>query len=415
MAVSRRADLTYQHNVTNGRHGWLRLTPAYSVKIVDEIIRSHPQSCNIFDPFSGTATTPLCASTLHHPAAAIDINPFLVWFGQAKLATYQKADIYSARKLAGEIIKLLSDNGSRVDMVPAPPLHNIARWWNEHELQFLRKLKYCIDTLATEGSQVWTLLTIAFCRTMIRTSNAAFDHQSMSFKESNPYNLLQLMTTNTDRDSELALLFQQDSEIVLNSATNNPALAANVALGDARNIGKHIHHQYELIITSPPYPNRMSYIRELRPYMYWLGYFNEAREAGELDWQAIGGTWGIATSRLQQWRRSNDTCCPTYLHAILAQIAQAENRHSQLLATYIAKYFEDIWTHLNSMMPVIASGGEVYYIVGNSMFYNILLPVEQIYRDMLLELGLVDVSIEVLRKRNSKKELLEYKVSGHKR
>ena len=29
---------------------------------------------------------------------------------------------------------------------------------------------------------------------------------------------------------------------------------------------------------------------------------NEAKEAGELDWLAIGGTWGIATSRLLSWQ-----------------------------------------------------------------------------------------------------------------
>lgn len=57
----------------------------------------------------------------------------------------------------------------------------------------------------------------------------------------------------------------------------------------------------------------------------------------------------------------------------------------------------------------------MHYIVGNSTFYNVLLPIEQIYRDMLLELGLADVSIKVLRKRNSKKELFEYEVFGRKR
>lgn len=42
--------------------------------------------------------------------------------------------------------------------------------------------------------------------------------------------------------------------------------------------------------TSPHYPNRISYIRELRPYMYWMKFLGEAREAGEMDWKAIGGT-----------------------------------------------------------------------------------------------------------------------------
>ena len=48
----------------------------------------------------------------------------------------------------------------------------------------------------------------------------------------------------------------------------------------------------------------MSYIRELRPYMYWLSYLRDGREAGELDWKAIGGTWGIATSRVGKWSPS---------------------------------------------------------------------------------------------------------------
>lgn len=57
----------------------------------------------------------------------------------------------------------------------------------------------------------------------------------------------------------------------------------------------------------------MSYIRELRPYMYWLGFLNKAKEAGELDWKAIGGTWGIATSRLSCWERSEDSFRPLIL------------------------------------------------------------------------------------------------------
>jgi hypothetical protein len=38
--LRQRADYTHKHNVKTGRHGWLRLTPAYSVKVVEEIISS---------------------------------------------------------------------------------------------------------------------------------------------------------------------------------------------------------------------------------------------------------------------------------------------------------------------------------------------------------------------------------------
>lgn len=34
------ADLTFKLNRHYGRHGWLRLTPAYSVKLVSEILKA---------------------------------------------------------------------------------------------------------------------------------------------------------------------------------------------------------------------------------------------------------------------------------------------------------------------------------------------------------------------------------------
>lgn len=55
-------------------------------------------------------------------------------------------------------------------------------------------------------------------------------------------------------------------------------------------------------------------------------------------------------------------------------------------------------------------GAELHYIVGNSKFYDVLVPTERIYRDMLLEAGARSVQINALRKRNSKKELVEFDV-----
>ena len=37
--IETRSDYTFKYNSKLGRHGWLRLTPAYSVKLVKEIIQ----------------------------------------------------------------------------------------------------------------------------------------------------------------------------------------------------------------------------------------------------------------------------------------------------------------------------------------------------------------------------------------
>ena len=152
----------------------------------------------------------------------------------------------------------------------------------------------------------------------------------------------------------------------------------------------------------------MSYIRELRPYMYWLGYLNEAREAGDMDWEAIGGTWGIATSRLAQWTPNGAAIAHDGFEDIIRHIRQ----ESPLLANYVHKYFSDVSTHFAHLTHLLAPGAKVFYIVGNSKFYDTLVSVEEIYASLMRQHGLSNIRSEPLRKRNSKKELYEFVVAG---
>ena len=59
--MNKTIDLTFKHNTNKGRHGWIRLTPAYSIALVEDILgglSSHEKEY-ILDPFSGTGTTGL--------------------------------------------------------------------------------------------------------------------------------------------------------------------------------------------------------------------------------------------------------------------------------------------------------------------------------------------------------------------
>lgn len=407
LALSQKAELTFKHNTKLGRHGWLRLTPAYSVKIVDEILDRHDDHSPVLEPFSGTGTTALCAAYHGHKAIAVDVNPFLVWFGQAKVAHYDSRALADARKAAHEVTAAAESHGER--SVP-PPIFNIERWWDAPALRQLCALKAAIDRASPPDSPERDLLSIAFCRTMISSSNAAFNHQSMSFKKADQAVRQRSLFS---RETDPVHRFHADVQFVLDSAAMNPAASASVLAGDSRHLGRVIKGEKAgLVITSPPYPNRMSYIRELRPYMYWLGFLKDAREAGELDWSAIGGTWGVATSRLLEWHPDADAFVPKYLPSLLDRVAHADNKNGRLLASYIGKYFEDMWAHLTALSKVVRQGGHIHYIVGNSTFYGVLIPVERIYRDMMLEAGFSKVEIATLRKRNSKKELVEFDVSA---
>ncbi|MBX3248524.1 MAG: hypothetical protein KF901_15210 [Myxococcales bacterium] len=388
LPTSRRDDLTFRGNVSRGRHGWLRLTPAYSVRIVEALLDRF-EGARVFDPFGGSATTPLCAAERGLDAVATELNPFLVWLGRAKLRRHDVRTLRAAEALGTRVA------ATRGAPTPPPPIHRIERWWSPSALDALCRLKAALDRAPAGAAR--DLVTVAFCRSVVALSGARFDHVSMSFGDA------------PDHDERaVRARFAEDLAHVLDGATARPRASATLRRDDARALRTLGDARFDLVITSPPYPNRISYVRELRPYMYWTGHLREAREAGELDWKAIGGTWGVATSRLDRWRPSAPVATP--LAAILPRVFAAHPKNGPLLTRYLERYFEDLDTHLRALRPHVREGGRVAYVVGNSSFYGELVPVESLYAEALERAGFRRATVEVLRKRNSNRALYEYLV-----
>ncbi|MEJ7660559.1 MAG: hypothetical protein WKG07_13560 [Hymenobacter sp.] len=150
-------------------------------------------------------------------------------------------------------------------------------------------MQAAIAQAAPADSPESNLLTIAFCRSLIACSNAAFNHQSMSFKKASTLELI----------PDYAAHFKRDLDFVLQGAQQNPTSQAKVLLQDARHLASLPVEPFDMVITSPPYANRMSYIRELRPYMYWLRMLIESRDAGGIrlacNWWHMGHCHAVAS------------------------------------------------------------------------------------------------------------------------
>lgn len=399
--LRQRAEYTHRYNTRLGRHGWLRLTPAYSLRVVEELLAGCGPHLRVLDPFCGAGTTALAAANRGHDAGTVDINPFLVWFTRAKTARYGSREIVEAEAAGKAVLK--KAHRRKIDPVEEPSMHRIERWWPSSDRMYLRYLKAAIEDVP-QNDHVRDLLTVAFCRLVIRLSAAAFNHQSMSFKDAAQSKLDLAVDENE--------LFRQELRFVTEGASYNPTGKVSVVLGDSRAVQQCFEESFDVVVTSPPYANRMSYVRELRPYMYWLGYLQNGREAGELDWQAIGGTWGVATSRLGKWQRATDVSLPDQLLDAVGRIAESGRSNGSVLAAYVEKYGEDVARHLASVGRVLRPGARAHYIVGNSVFYGVLVPVEEVYATLMRRAGFEKVEVRPIRKRNSKKELVEFCVTG---
>lgn len=409
-ALGRLEHLTFKGNVASTRYGWLRLTPAYSVHLVAGLLEQHSApAAVVLDPFCGTGTTALVCAERGIACDTTDINPFLVWLARAKTARYSsrtvKLFLDEAKSVTASILQ--RDAPARF----TPPLHQIDKWWSKSTLSALGRAMGTIRQQNGRGPKpARDLLAIAFSRTMIERANVSFGHQSMSFKK-----MRGAGGSRHVRAREIQAVAESWQRAVTSiAAAARSAIRAvpSAILCDARELHERLaSSRYRCVITSPPYPNRMSYIRELRPYMYWLEYLKDGRSAGELDWQAIGGTWGCATSNVAKWTPDAPRPIP---YDGFERIVTKISNHSPLLSRYVTKYFHDMVAHADSLFSVVAQGGSIHYIVGNSKFYDVLLPVEQIFAALFEAAGFSDVRVETIRKRTSKKELFEFVVSARK-
>ena len=412
MTIPQNRHLTFRGNAGAGRHGWLRLTPAYSYRMAEDALADAVPGEVALDPFAGTGTTGLAAARRGMNAVLLDVNPFLAWLARAKCRNYSDSEIRAARNRARDAIAAASSADGGDSFIP--PIHRIERWWSEDTLLALSRLKRALDDM-NESLPQDDLPLIAFCRAMIAASNAAFDHQSMSFGDGGGANgeARGLFDERTALARTLES-FAAESDFVIESATEPLAGSADSRVDDARRMASVPDGAIDVIITSPPYANRMSYIRETRPYMYWLGYLASGEQAGELDWRAIGGTWGNATSRLAGW--DADAAAPLPfdddLRAVLRRIESARKPNAALLAKYVHRYFCDMFAHFQNAYRVMRPGGRAAYIVGNSTFYGNVVPTERWYAEMMRAVGFENVTIETVRKRNSNKRLFEYKVEA---
>src|SRR4051812_40307807 len=405
--VGREDRLTFRANAAATRYGWLRLTPAYSVHLVAGLLDRHASDGTlVLDPYCGTGTTALVCAERGIASRTTDINPFLIWLTRAKPACYEAGAIAAFAAAAGRVEVAIRPRDAGPEWLPA--LYRIDKWWDEPTLHALGRAMAAIRA-QDAPPRAADLLRLALCRVLIARASVSFGHQSMSFKR----RVAGEARLPPARLVALAADAWAGAARALERSAATPIRAVPRAIeADARALTDALAGERAgCVVTSPPYPNRMSYVRELRPYMYWLGYLADGRAAGELDWRAIGGTWGCATSNVGKWTPSAPRALPYEgFDAMLERIAA----RSDLLSRYVHKYFHDIDDHVAELVAVLEPGATVHYIVGNSKFYDVLVPVERIYAALFERHGLDDVQVETIRKRSSKPELFEYVVSGRR-
>jgi hypothetical protein len=397
--------VTFKGNFDYPIHRWFRLTPSFSPELVADILAHWelPLTAKVLEPFCGVGTTPLVCQERGLSSCAVELNPLLYFV--AKVKTTPVRNLTNLAAAAKEVMAQAQSHFATLKALDTetfligyhdsiPKIRNVTKWWSPLILKKLVALRMALAD-ASLPVDITDLLKLAVASILIEVSNARHNHPSLSFAKV------------ARSDAPVFEGFQEQVEMMILDLQNFPQARPETLIlqGNSKQLEQVLpaNSIFDAVITSPPYPNRYSYARETRPQMFYLGFIQDGREVGELETEAIGGTWGKATSVLDNHLDYRSTIIEKALRAIPERIGQ----HSHLMQNYVIKYFNDIEQHIESLKPFLQRGARLAYVVGNSKFYKIVLPSDEILADIFEANGFQIISIERMRRRNSKSGLYE--------
>ena len=291
---------TFKAGLGSPVHRWFRLTPSFGPNLVRTMLHEldHDEKSAVLDPFSGAGTTPIECQLLQIGSFGIEVNPFLHFVGSTCLSWH--LDIGSLMDSRDAVFEKLESERQLVayeDLFkmgyPFPRIHNATRWWREDVLRDLILLKSIINRtvpdrsvrdffrLALAGALVPDLTNVTLGRLQLHFIDRTEDEIDVTNVFASQVSMMMddMQTLQQHEWSSNSRVFWEDTTQPQNICIDKPIRS---------------------IITSPPYPNRYSYVWNTRPHLYLLDFFGSPREAADLDKKTIGGTWGSATSSLSK-------------------------------------------------------------------------------------------------------------------
>lgn len=363
-----------------GRHAWLQLTAPAAIERARSVIARLPEQATIYDPFAGAATTGVVAADTGRQAYIGDANPFLVWLDAIKSRNHSWGDLATLQVRLDRLwtqVRLYAD-ASRKNWRPAANPSPLV--WSPEILHVLAAIRRALAEEYGESNDrngpTTALVWVAFCQLLLETTEA-----SLPPSAGNPVESLWYM-------------YQEILDCVVESVADPLTGTVQVFLADARQAPPP-HLRATHVIATPPAPDRQSETKPLTPFMYWLRFLSALEEAGEYEWQTIGGSWGFSPRNFATWRPTLKELPPALGHS-LKSIRKLDRRGAPVVAQYFLKYFHDMHLHFTNMRGSLAEDASLYYFVTNASYGGIPIHTEHILKETLHMLGYRKVSSQPL-------------------
>jgi len=416
-------------------HGWYRFVLGYPPHLVREYLEklgANPEKDLVFDPFCGTATTPVEARLLGYSTISSDINPIAVLASKVKLNWGINLD--NIQNNLENILELTSDCLNRFDLSPMPsgnfqpgllspkalresksfvfkaslfdpeqllPSANRklipAGFISDKPLLRVLAIRYAIDILMDDTAER-DFLYLALANTIVKTGNIAFGPEIYSTKAKEDVNVLELFY-----ESSVSML--QDIRKIIGVRTV-PFPEAQFFSSDARDLTAVDNREpIGVVITSPPYPNEKDYTRSTRLESVLLGLITDSANLRSLKSHLI------RSNTRNVFVNDDDDKYIQSIPEIVNIANEIENRRIELGKTsgfeklyhrVTRLYFGGMFRHFESLLPKLKPGAKCAYVVGDQMsYFRVHIRTAHLLAECATRAGFHVESIDLWRTRRS--------------
>ena len=398
-------DITFLSGQRESIHRWYRLTPSFSPGLVRYFLNyfGARSTSLVLDPFNGRGTTSIECQKKGVPAVGFEINPLLQQVAQYSLVWNRRniklLDDFSdtLKSQIAEFSDKSIDETTSTLSTNTPNIHDVFRWWKPSVLRDLIVARQVASH--QDFFPVKEFLWLAVNNASTDCANIHRNHPTITFDDGH------------NRDiNVLASVLSRVADIRedLSSLSKEEIDNSGLGLAELRDSCKKLPDNHNCrgtvtnVITSPPYPNRYSYVHQTRPQLHFMEVIDSRREATEIDLNTVGGTWGRATSNLARSLIVPDKSVLEFLDYF-----KALSEQSTLMCNYATKYFLDMNNHIKELRRWVSGGFRGAYVVGNSRLKGVEIFTEVILARLFEMNGFNVEKILVFRKRGGRKRLYE--------
>ena len=342
------------------------------------------------DPFGGSGTTALTCQFLGIEPVIIEVNPYLADLIEAKLSEYDGAAL--ARDF-GQILRRVASCSHRHDLRHLPPTFVApglgGRYiYSEDVAQRIASYDAAIRELELPAHQRFFRALLGGL--LIEVSNVVVSGKGRRYRG----NWEPRQSSGQDVDTEFRSRIENALREIVKHA-NRPFAGFTLLRGDSRSMMSK-SPKLDLIVFSPPYPNSFDYTDVYNVELWMLGYLGDAADNRSLRAATL-------TSHVQIHREyaARPTSSRTLEKVSKRLHASGPKLWSKWIPSMVDAYFSDIAGILSSSAKILRARGEVWAVVGDSLYADIHIPVAAIMAELAPSLGLDVVRTEAFRSMRS--------------